>query len=142
MAETGYRSFNTTVDKTNHVLKQIEQAYGWPKERRNQSYDALRGVLHALRDRLTVDEAAQLAAQLPMLIRGIFYESWDPSRVPQKMTREEFLARVRREFPFEVPGGVEPLVQTVFQSLREHITDGEWEDIKASMPKHLETVLP
>ena len=44
MAETGYRSFNTTVDKTNHVLKEIEQPYHWPKERRNQSYVTLTAV--------------------------------------------------------------------------------------------------
>ena len=86
MAETGFSSFSTTVDKTNRVLKDIEQAYNWPKERRNQSYAALRSVLHALRDRLTVEETAQLAAELPMLIRGIYYESWHPSRVPVKMT--------------------------------------------------------
>jgi uncharacterized protein (DUF2267 family) len=142
MAETGYASFSTTVDKTNRVLKDIEQAYNWPKERRNQSYAALRAVLHALRDRLTIEEAAQLAAQLPMLIRGVYYEGWDPSQVPVKMNREEFLARVRREFPFEVEGGVEPLVQRVLQSLRRHITDGEWEDVKSTMPKDLATVLP
>ncbi len=142
MAETGYSSFNTTVDKTNRVLKDIEHAYDWPKERRNQSYAALRAVLHALRDRLTVEEAAQLAAELPMLIRGAYYESWNPSKVPVKMNREEFLARVRREFPFEVKGGVEPLVQTVFQSLRRYITDGEWEDVKSAMPKDLAAVLP
>jgi len=41
MAETGFSSFSTTVDKSNHVLKEIETAYNWPKERRNQSYDAL-----------------------------------------------------------------------------------------------------
>jgi uncharacterized protein (DUF2267 family) len=142
MAETGYASFSTTVDKTNRVLKDIEQAYNWPKERRNQSYAALRAVLHALRDRLTIEEAAQLAAQLPMLIRGVYYEGWDPSQVPVKMNREEFLARVRREFPFEVEGGVEPLVQRVLQSLRRHITDGEWEDVKSTMPKDLAAVLP
>ncbi|HUC21109.1 MAG TPA: DUF2267 domain-containing protein [Streptosporangiaceae bacterium] len=142
MAETGYSSFSTTVDKTNRVLKDIEQAYNWPKERRNQSYAALRAVLHALRDRLTVEEAAQLAAELPMLIRGVYYESWHPSRVPVKMKREEFLARVRKEFPFEVEGGVEPLVQTVIQSLRRYLTDGEWEDVKSVMPKDLAAVLP
>ena len=142
MAETGYSSFSTTVDKTNRVLKDIEQAYNWPKERRNQSYAALRAVLHALRDRLTVEEAAQLAAELPMLIRGLYYESWHPSRVPVKMKREEFFARVRQEFPFEVEGGVEPLVQTVIQSLRRYLTDGEWEDVKSVMPKDLAAVLP
>ena len=82
MSNTGYRAFDATVDKTNQVLKAIEEAYQWPKERRQQSYAALRAVLHALRDRLPVQESADLAAQLPVLIRGIYYEGWDPARVP------------------------------------------------------------
>ncbi|GII87864.1 hypothetical protein Ssi03_58540 [Sphaerisporangium siamense] len=142
MADTGYSSFNTTVDKTNHLLKQIEQAYGWPKERRNQSYAAARAVLHTLRDRLTVEEAAQLGAQLPMLVRGLYYEGWDPSAVPAKMDRRKFLARVRKEFPYEVKGGTEQLVATVLTALRAYIADGEWEDVKASMPRDLADVLP
>ena len=73
MAETGYAAFNKTVDKTNHILRKIEETYGWPKERRNQSYAALRTVLQALRDRLTVEEIPQLGAQLPMLVKGIYY---------------------------------------------------------------------
>jgi uncharacterized protein (DUF2267 family) len=142
MVETGYRSFDTTVDKTNHVLKEIEQAYGWPKERRNQSYAALRAVLHALRDRLTVDESAQLAAQLPMLIRGIYFDGWDPSRVPAKMGREEFFRRVRREFPYDLRGDVAELVRTVLGAVKRHVTDGEWEDIKSALPRDLAEVLP
>jgi uncharacterized protein (DUF2267 family) len=142
MADTGYASFTTTVDKTNRVLKEIEAAYGWPKERRNQSYAALRAVLHALRDRLTVQEAAQLAAQLPMLIRGLYYQGWNPAKVPVKMSREEFLARIRRDFPYEVEGGVEQLTRTVLEAVRQHVTDGEWEDIRSSMPRELVSVLP
>lgn len=142
MTLTGYPSFDTTIDKTNRILKEIEQAYGWPKERRNQSYAALRSVLHALRDRLTVDEAAQLAAQLPMLVRGIYYDGWDPSRLPQKTGREEFLQRVRQEFPYDVAGGTEQLVQTVLRALRQYITEGEWEEVRANMPKDLRTLFP
>jgi uncharacterized protein (DUF2267 family) len=142
MVATGYRSIDTTVDKTNRVLREIEEAYGWPKERRNQSYAALRAVLHALRDRLTVDECAHVAAQLPTLIRGIYFEGWDPSRVPVKMHDEEFLRRVRREFSYDVQGGIQPLIQTVLRALRGHVTEGEWDDIKTSMPKELATVLP
>jgi uncharacterized protein (DUF2267 family) len=77
-----------------------------------------------------------------MLIRGIYFEGWNPSHVPVKMNREEFFARIRREFPFEVPGGDERLAQTVLQSLRIHITEGEWEDVRASMPKDLAAALP
>jgi uncharacterized protein (DUF2267 family) len=58
-------------------------------------------VLHALRDRLTVNEAAQFGAQLPMLVRGIYYEGWDPTRLPVKMNREEFLQRVPAGVPYE-----------------------------------------
>jgi uncharacterized protein (DUF2267 family) len=142
MGETGFTNFDTTVQKTNQVLKQIEQAYGWPKDRRAQSYAALRAVLHALRDRLTVQEAAQLAAQLPTLLRGVYYEGWRPAAVPVKLHREAFLQRVQRDFPYEVDGGTELLVRRVLAALRRHVTDGEWEDIKATVPRDLAAVLP
>jgi uncharacterized protein (DUF2267 family) len=142
MVDIGFPPFDTTIDKTNHVLKQIEAALGWSKDQRNLSYHALRSVLHALRDRLPVDEAAQLAAQLPLLIRGIYYEGWDPSRVPMKLNRDQFFERIRREFPYEVEGGPERLAQTVLRALREYVTDGEWRDLKSTLPSELADVLP
>jgi uncharacterized protein (DUF2267 family) len=139
---TGYAAFSSTIEKTNSVLKEIEEAYGWPTERRQQSYDALRAVLHTLRDRLTVEEAVDLGAQLPMLIRGLYYEGWRPAKVPVKMNRAEFLERIRQEFNFQVEGGVELLAQRVLQALRHYITEGEWEDVRSSMPKDLASILP
>ncbi|GAA3828468.1 DUF2267 domain-containing protein [Streptomyces phyllanthi] len=142
MVETGFSSFDTMVDKANRLLKEIEQVFGWPKERRNQSYAALRGVLHALRDRLSVDETAQFGAQLPTLIRGIYYDGWKPAGTPVKMHREEFFARVRTEFPYAVEGGTEELVHKVLDVLKDHVSEGEWGDLKARMPKSLAAVLP
>ncbi|MEV5752403.1 DUF2267 domain-containing protein [Actinoallomurus sp. NPDC052308] len=143
MPQTGYHSIDTTVDKTNRILHLIEESYDWPKERRNQSYNALRAVLHALRDRLTVDEAVDFAAQLPMLVRGMYYDGWHPSQVPKKMHKDEFLDQVRTEMPpYEIQGGTEGLVRAVVEALRVYITDGEWEDIKAELPKDLAAMLP
>lgn len=142
MVETGFTPFNTMVDKANRLLKEIEEAFGWPKERRNQSYAALRAVLHALRDRLPVDEAVQFGAQLPTLVRGVYYDGWKPSKTPMKLGTEEFLERVQGDFPYAIDGGTGRLVHTVLDTLKNHISPGEWEDIKSSLPGSLAGVLP
>ncbi|MFD6282042.1 DUF2267 domain-containing protein [Streptomyces sp. NPDC060209] len=142
MVDTGFSSFDTMVDKANHVLKEIEDAYGWPKDRRKQSYGALRAVLHPLRDRLTVDESAQFGAQLPTLLRGIYYEGWKPSETPLKMSKEEFFTRVRQGFPYAIEGDTEQLARTVLKALQQHVSKGEWDDLKATFPASLAAILP
>jgi uncharacterized protein (DUF2267 family) len=77
-----------------------------------------------------------------MLLRGVFYEGWDPSRVPVKMSKEEFLARIQRDFAYDVEGGIEGLVRTVLNTLRSTVTEGEWDDIKSSLPKDLAVMVP
>ncbi|HEX6968109.1 MAG TPA: DUF2267 domain-containing protein [Micromonosporaceae bacterium] len=142
MATNPNSTFETSIEKTNLILKEIEQAYGWSKEQRNQSYAALRTVLHLLRDRLPIEESAQFAAQLPVLLRGVYYEGWDPSVVPIKLNRDDFLFEVRRGFPYDVEGGTERVVQVVLDALQRHITEGEWADVRSSMPKALRRIMP
>ena len=77
-----------------------------------------------------------------MLLRGVYYEGWKPSKVPVKMHRQDFLERVRAGFSYEVDGGTERLVQTVIDSLRLHITEGEWDDVKSTLPRDLVEILP
>jgi uncharacterized protein (DUF2267 family) len=93
MAVTGLDSFDRSLHKSNEWLKSLMERRG--SDDRRYAYRVLRGYFHVLRDRLTVDEAAQLAAQLPHLLRGVLYEGWDPSKTPEAYRdRETFLSRL------------------------------------------------
>ncbi|MFF5180404.1 DUF2267 domain-containing protein [Micromonospora sp. NPDC000316] len=142
MADPMISAFESSLDKTNLILKDIEAAYGWPKDRRNQSYAALRTVLHLLRDRLPVNESVEFAQQLPVLVRGIYFDGWNPSDVPIKLNRDDFLYEVRQGFPYDAEGGAERVTQVVLDTLRRHVTQGEWQDVKDTMPKDLAMMLP
>jgi len=63
-----------------------------------------------------------MAAQLPTLIRGLFFEGWKPAKVPVKMTKQEFLERV-------------------LQAVRRYVTEGEREDIRSTLPGELAEIL-
>ena len=77
MSTTGLKVFDTTVQETNTWLRGLMENLHLTD--RQEAYHDLRVTLHALRDRLTVEEAAHLAAQLPMLIRGLYYEGGTPT---------------------------------------------------------------
>ena len=118
MSATGLEVFDKTVHTTNLWLKEIGEDIG-PDRRR--SYDALRAVLFALRDRLTVEEAAHLAAQLPILIRGIFYEGYKPSGKPERIrSKDEFLEKVADQLKRIRPLGAEDASRAVFRVLQRH----------------------
>src|SRR3954452_19690727 len=76
MSATGLEVFDTTLQKTNEWLQEMMQEFG--TESRQQVYLILRATLHALRERLPLEPMAHLGAQLPMLIRGFYYEGWSP----------------------------------------------------------------
>jgi uncharacterized protein (DUF2267 family) len=91
---------------------------------------APRAVLHALRDRLPLDNAVHFAAQLPMFLRGLFYDGWKPSQVPVKMSRDEFLAAVQANIVTDQV--IDPLRITlaVFSVIMSHVGVTEIEKIK------------
>jgi uncharacterized protein (DUF2267 family) len=92
-------------------------------------------VLHTLRDRLTVDVAAKLAAQLPTLIRGIYYEDWDPSRTPLAIHDvEAFLDHVASAGRLAGETEAAVAVTAVARVLRAHVSPGEIDDVLAVLP--------
>jgi uncharacterized protein (DUF2267 family) len=141
MSATGLTAFDNTIHTTNAWLQDLMERLGWGD--RHYAYIALRAVLHALRDRLSIEEAADLSAQLPMLVRGFYYEGWHPHGKPTKdRKKEDFLERVVSGFdkyPIDDP---EEVVQAVFETLSTHITPGEVEDVKNALPADIRKLWP
>jgi len=122
-----------SVEKTHIWLNDLSEALG--AEDRQYAYRALRAVLHALRDRLTVDMAAKLAAQLPTLIRGIYYEDWDPSRTPLAIRDVgAFLDHVAAEGHMAGETEASLAVGAVISVLRAHLAAGEIDHVLAVLP--------
>jgi uncharacterized protein (DUF2267 family) len=99
---------------------------------------ALRAGLHALRDRLTVAEAAQLSAQLPLVIRGLFFEGWVPTGKPLRIRhRAEFLALVREKYAPREDAAADEIVAALFHVLGKHVSAGELTDIMMILPEEI-----
>jgi len=106
------------------------------------AYRALKAVLHAVRDRITVNETAQLAAQLPELIRGVYYENWVPSRVPETYRdRSEFLRRITRDARLAGQTEASYAAVAVITVLSRHVSAGEIEDVMSGLPAELRDLL-
>jgi uncharacterized protein (DUF2267 family) len=141
MSAKGLDVFDTTVHKTNAWLNDLMRELGW--QDKQKAYLALRAVLHALRDRLTVEEVAQLGAQLPMLIRGFYYEGWDPTGKPSKIRqREQFLSRIGQQFKGDNSVDPEQVARAVFTVLAKRISEGEIEDVKHVLPEEIRDLWP
>ena len=141
MSTTGLDVFDRTLHRTNSWLSDIMHVLG--SQDRHAAYVALRASLHALRDRLPVEEVAQLGAQLPMLVRGSYYEGWDPTAKPLKIRhKDEFLARVAQEIQGNDAADVEQLVRAVFAVLAARVTEGEIEDVRHVLPEEVRRLWP
>ena len=142
MSTTGLEVFDTTLQKTYLWLNEIMTDRGW-EDNRHWAYLALRTVLHTLRDHLTVEEAMDLGAQLPMLVRGFYYEGWTLTGKPVKERRkEEFLAHIKQAFRDDERIDPEKVVRTVFRVLSRRITEGEIADVKHQLPAALRELWP
>jgi len=130
-----------------HGVQQIQE---WLKELRDngdladeaEALSVLRSVLHQLRDRLTPEEAIELGAQLPIIVRGIYYEGWRPSRTPEKVrSRQRFLDEVTMKLlPRRVPA--EAAVRDVFSLIAHHCDPGEVADVIGQLPADIKELWP
>jgi uncharacterized protein (DUF2267 family) len=137
----GLEEWDRTIHKANSWLKDLMTELGW--DDRHKAFVGLRAVLHALRDRLTVNEAVHLGAELPVILRGVYYDGWDPAKTPIKDRRkEEFLLRVAGNLPGFSDIDPQEITIAVFMLLSDRVSEGEIRDIKQVLPQDLQPLWP
>ncbi len=126
MKTTGIRVLDDAPQIVAEWLDLLQVDLNWHD--RDQAYLLLRQTLHALRDFLTVDEAAGLAAKLPTLLRGIYFEGWVPSNTPpHSRSADDFLDRVMKPFQSRPPTEPDAAVSAVLALLRCQIILSEYD---------------
>ena len=129
-----------SVEKTHIWLSDLAEELG--SEDRHYAYRVLRAFLHALRDHLPIDEAASLAAQLPIFIRGIFYEGWDPSGTAEHArSLDAFLARIANEAGLAGETEASIAATAANRVLTRHISAGEAGSVLHELSRHLRALL-
>ena len=133
---TGVTALDHTVQETNLWLKGVEQELRL--DNRQQAYSALRAVLHTLRDRLPPEVAIKLGAQLPILVRGVYFEGWHAAGTPTRERHlEDFAEHVLSELPREFPVDALTVACGVFEILWEKLGPGELEKVMNHLPASL-----
>ncbi|HZX45093.1 MAG TPA: DUF2267 domain-containing protein [Candidatus Nanoarchaeia archaeon] len=131
------RSIERSLDKTYEWFNDIQKELGW--ENPQMAFEASKAVLQTLRDRLPVEEAAEFAAGLPMLMKGVYYEGYKPSRKPKRIKKaEDFYAEVQKRTTQPIqPEDATKAVLTVIES---KISRGEIEDVLSNIPTKLRQI--
>jgi uncharacterized protein (DUF2267 family) len=141
MSTTGLDVFDTTIQETNHWLKIMMGELG--SDSRRTAFNALRAALHALRDRIGLENAVHLGAQLPMLLRGAYYEGWHPAATP---TRErhlaDFIDHVGAQLPRETTINPAEAARACFAGMERCLDRGELLKVRGSLPHEVLNLFP
>ena len=135
MSATGLDVFDKTVQTTNIWLNEIMEAIG---PDRQVAWKVLSTVLHKIRDRLPVELSAHLSAELPLLIRGVYYDQFEPAKQPSACRNlEEFTAEVAEWLSDTRPVNVRDAIHAVFATLSRHIPAGQICKVQEALPKDI-----
>lgn len=139
MSALGLKIIDNAVEDANAWINEVDRRTGWGHKQR--AYRLLRQVLHVIRDHLSPDEAAQLGAQFPVLVRGIYYEGWNPSKTPVKeRSRDGFVAKVQEAFHTDPLDDAQDAIAAVIAVLDDHISRGEMEDVKSTFTTEIRAI--
>ena len=133
MSATGLDVFDKTLQTTNIWLNEITEVLG---PDRQVAWKVLSVVLHKLRDRLPVDLAAHLGSQLPLLVRGVYYDQFQPAKQPVRCeTLDEYVTEVQEWLADIRPVDAKDAVNAVFALLSRHLPEGQIAKILDALPR-------
>lgn len=136
MSSTGLAVFERTLHETNLWLKELMEEYGL--DSREDAYAALKATFHVLRDRIGPENAVHLGAQLPTLLRGVFYEGWHPAKTPTyERHLRDFLNHLSEHLPPRLAAEPELAARAVFNVMWRRIDSGEVAKIINLLPLEL-----
>jgi uncharacterized protein (DUF2267 family) len=140
MSATGLDVFDKTIQTTNFWLDEIMVDIG---PDRQTAWKVLSTVLHKLRDRLEPDLAAHLGAQLPLLVRGVYYDLYEPSKQPADIKgADEFVAEVAKWLSDTRPVDPKEAIGAVFAVLNRHLSGGQIEKVRQALPGSIRSLWP
>jgi uncharacterized protein (DUF2267 family) len=135
MSANGLDVFDRTLETTHIWLNEICNDLGPDKQ---VAWKVLSTVLQKLRDRLTLNLAAHLGAQLPLLIRGVYYDQFEPGHMPSEhRNRADFVGEVAEWLSDTRPVDPEEAIRSVFRVLSRHISEGQINKVRDALPKSL-----
>lgn len=138
MSSSGLAVFDKTLQTTHIWLNELCDEIG-PDEQ--VAWHVLGAVLRVLRDRLPADLAAHLGAQLPLLVRGAYYDQFRPSELPHQFrSLDEFLRGVGAELDTTRPVNSRNATRAVFHILSRHVNRSQIEKVRQSLPEELRAI--
>ena len=141
MSALGLRQFDKAVQDANIWVDDLMDKLDWDDKPR--AFRLLRSTLHVLRDRLPMAEVIDLSAQLPTLIRGIYFEGWTPRSTPTgEKTAEEFAEKIDRAFPGDANVDPVALAEAALEVIVDHVSEGEIANVKGCLPPGIRSLWP
>lgn len=141
MSEHHLPTIDHAVQQINVWLKKLVAEHHLPE--RQHALSGLRAVLHALRDRLTGDQAVHFGAELPTMVRGIYYEGWHLASNPSNERQlQPFLDRVQKQLPPKYPRDAKGTTEAVFALLADELDRGLIVKVVGELPEPLRVLWP
>jgi uncharacterized protein (DUF2267 family) len=131
---------DASVRATHDWIDDLLRRLGWHD--RERAYLALVAALHALRDCLPRSEAVYVGAQLPALLRGLYYEGWHPGGRGSVKSRSAFLDRIHDGVHRDPGIDAEQVARAVLALLAARMPLAELEDARAATPQPLHSLWP